>query len=86
MRRLMLGAGCAAMLTGCAQPTPSTPSLPKLPDPPPAALEPCLPRPQRRQADGSATVVDDDATIRDGRFDLAACEAKRRLLAEAWPR
>ncbi|WP_374295139.1 hypothetical protein [Sphingomonas sp.] len=41
--------------------------------------------PQHRQADGSAAASDDDATIRDGRFDLAACEARRRLLAEAWP-
>jgi hypothetical protein len=40
--------------------------------------------PQHRQPDGSAS--DDDATIRDGRFDLAGCEAKRRLLVEEWPR
>lgn len=44
-----------------------------------------MPTPQHRQADGSASAADDDATIRDGRFDLAACEAKRRLLLDAWP-
>lgn len=86
MRRLMLGACCVVMLTGCARSTPSMPSLPKLPDPPAAALVPCEPTPQRRQADGSASAADDDGTIRDGRFDLAACEAKRRLLVEGWPK
>jgi hypothetical protein len=47
---------------------------------------PCLPTPQHRQADGSATAADDDATIRDARFDLAACDDKRRLAVDAWPK
>ncbi|WP_156361230.1 hypothetical protein [Sphingomonas sp. Leaf257] len=45
-----------------------------------------MPTPQRRQPDGSATAADDDATIRDGRVDLAACDDKRRLLLGSWPR
>lgn len=48
--------------------------------------EPCRPTAQHRQPDGSASAADDDATIRDGRFDLADCDAKRRLLWDAWPR
>lgn len=86
MRRLMLAAFAAVALTGCARSTRSMPSLPTLPRPPAAALVPCVATPQHRQADGSASAADDDATIRDGRFDLAACEARRRLLVEAWPR
>ncbi|CAN5445948.1 hypothetical protein BH09PSE4_BH09PSE4_19010 [soil metagenome] len=45
-----------------------------------------MPTPAHRQADGSATSADAEATIRDGRFDLKACEEKRRLLIDAWPR
>lgn len=86
MRRLMPAALCVAALTGCARSMPLMPSLPRLPAPPAAALEPCRPTPQHRQPDGSATAADDDATIRDGRFDLAACDDKRRLLLDAWPR
>jgi hypothetical protein len=62
------------------------PTLPAIPGPPAAALTPCRPTAQHRQPDGSATAADDDATIRDGRFDLVACDDKRRLLIEAWPR
>lgn len=86
MRNLMLAACCAALLTGCGPSTTSMPLSPNLPAPPAKAKEPCAPTPQRRQPDGSATAADDDGTIRDGRFDLAECEAKRRLLLEAWPR
>ncbi len=86
MLRLMLAALCAATLTACGRSTPSMPSLPAIPPPPAAALVPCAPTPQHRQADGSASAADDDATIRDGRFDLAACEARRRLFVESWPR
>ncbi len=85
MRKLMLAACAAAMLTGCGRSICSTPPLPRLPPPPAAATAPCLPTPQRRQADGSATAADDDGTIRDGRADLAACDDKRRLAIEAWP-
>ena len=86
MPRLMLAACVAVMLTACGRSTCSTPALPRLPPPPAAATAPCLPTPQHRQADGSATAADDDATIRDARFDLAACDDKRRLAIEAWPR
>ena len=86
MRNLMLAACCAAALTGCARSTTSMPPLPKISDPPAAAREPCRPTPQQRQPDGSATSADDDGTIRDGRFDLAAWDDKRRLLLDAWPR
>ncbi|PXA89994.1 hypothetical protein DMC47_28075 [Nostoc sp. 3335mG] len=41
--------------------------------------------PQSAQSDGGATAADDNATIRDGRFDLAACDDKRRLAIDAWP-
>ena len=85
MPRLMLVACAVALLTGCKQSMCSTPALQKLQPPPVAATEPCRPTPQHRQADGSATAADDDATIRDGRFDLAACDDKRRLAIDAWP-
>jgi hypothetical protein len=58
----------------------------EVPGPPAAALEPCEATPQHRQPDGSASASDDDATIRDGRFDLKRCDDKRRLAIEAWPR
>ena len=86
MLRLMLAGLCAVALTGCARLTPSTLKLPKPPEPPASALTPCTPTPQRRQADGSASAADDDGTIRDGRFDLASCDDKRRKLIDAWPR
>lgn len=86
MQRLMLAACCAVALTGCARSMASTPISPAIPAPPAAALMQCRPTPQHRQPDGSATAADDDATIRDGRFDLAACDDKRRLLIDAWPR
>jgi hypothetical protein len=57
-----------------------------MPEPPAAALVACTPTPQHRQPGGEATSADDDATIRDGRFDLAECNARRRLLVDAWPR
>ncbi|MGR6328955.1 hypothetical protein ACU5AX_07815 [Sphingomonas sp. XXL09] len=40
----------------------------------------------QRQPDGSASAADDDATIRQGRFDLRSSDDKRRLLLEPWPR
>ena len=86
MRRLMLVALCVAPPTGCATSTRSMPYSPEIPPPPAAAGEPCRPTAQHRQPDGSASAADDDATIRDGRFDLADCDAKRRLLWDAWPR
>ncbi|KQN93840.1 hypothetical protein ASE95_02740 [Sphingomonas sp. Leaf231] len=49
-------------------------------------MVPCRPTPQHHQADGSATAADDDATIRNGRFDLKACDDIRQLLLDAWPR
>ncbi len=55
------------------------------PRPPSAALVPCVPTPQHRQKEGGASAADDGATIRDGKFDLTACQAKRLLLVEAWP-
>ncbi|KQR81184.1 hypothetical protein ASG07_11995 [Sphingomonas sp. Leaf343] len=82
----MLAALCAAALTGCARSTHSTLKLPTPPEPPASALVACSPTPQHRQSDGSATAADDDATIRDGRFDLGSCDDKRRLLIDAWPR
>ena len=85
MLKLLLVACCAAILTGCGPSTRSTPRF-ALPTPPAAALQPCSPTPQHRQADGSASSADDDATIRDGRFDLRSCDDKRRLLIDAWPR
>lgn len=86
MPRLMLAALCAAALTGCARSTHSMPTSPQPPAPPASALIPCAPTPQHRQPDGSASAADDDATIRDGRFDLALCDDKRRILIDAWPR
>lgn len=86
MQRLMLVACCAALLTGCVRSMPSMPISPAIPGPPAAALTPCRSTPQHRQPDGSTTAADDDATIRDGRFDMTACEDKRRLLVDAWPR
>lgn len=87
MLRLLLAASSVAALTGCATSMRSMPISPiEVPAPPSAALAPCDPTPQHRQADGSATASDDDATIRDGRFDLKSCDDKRRLLIEAWPR
>ncbi len=86
MLRLMLAGLCAVALTGCARSTYSTLKLPKPPEPPASALTPCTPTPQRRQPDGSASAADDDGTIRDGRFDLASCDDKRRTLIDAWPR
>jgi hypothetical protein len=79
---------CAALLSACGSSTGSTrPSfLPPAPPPPTAALQPCLPTPQARQPNGSASAADDDATIRQGRLDLRACDDKRRLLLDAWPR
>ncbi|SEM73446.1 hypothetical protein SAMN05192583_1035 [Sphingomonas gellani] len=85
MPRHLLAVCCAVMLTACGRSTSSIrPSA--LPTPPQAATERCRPTPQHRQPDGSATAADDDATIRDGRFDLKTCDQKRQLLLEAWPR
>lgn len=87
MLRLLLAASSVAALTGCATSTRLMPISPtEVPGPPAAALEPCTPTPQHRQPDGSASSSDDDATIRDGRFDLKRCDDKRRLVIEAWPR
>lgn len=86
MLKLMLAACCVVPLTACATSTRLMPISPEIPPPPAAAGEPCRPTAQHRQADGSASAADDDATIRDGRFDLADCEAKRRLLWDAWPK
>ena len=88
MRNLMLAACCAALLTACGRSTNSTHLYPNArpPAPPAEAGKPCAATPQHRQPDGSAAAADDDATIRDGRFDLADCEARRRLLWDAWPR
>ena len=85
MLKLLLAALPALLLTGCLGSTSSMhPSSP--PPPPPAALQPCRPTPAHRQADGSATSADQEGTIRDGRFDLKACEDRRQLLLDAWPR
>jgi len=75
----------ALALTACGGSTTST-HLSGNPQPPQAAKEPCTPTPAHRQADGSASSADSEATIRDGRFDLKSCDAKRQLLLDAWPR
>jgi hypothetical protein len=87
MRKALLGVLPAALLSACMGSTRSMPpSSISRPSPPAEALAPCLPTPQRRQTDGSATAGDDESTIRDGRFDLRRCDDKRRLLIEAWPK
>ena len=88
MRNLMLAACCAVLLTACGRSTTSTHRSPnpRPPERPAATGKSCVPPPQHRQPDGSAVAADDDATIRDGRLDLAECEARRRLLWDAWPR
>lgn len=85
MPRHLLAVLAASMLTACGASTCSTLNS-ALPAPPAAAMAPCIPTPARRQPDGSATSADSEGTIRDGRFDLAACDAKRRLLVDGWPR
>ena len=85
MPRHLLAALAALMLTACGGSTRSMPRF-ELPPPPQAALGPCSPTPAHRQPDGSATAADAEATIRDGRFDLAQCDAKRRALVDAWAR
>lgn len=86
MLRLMLAGPCALALTACAASTRSTATLPTLPSPPDATLAACRPTPVPRQTDGSATSGDAESAIRTGRADLAACDDKRRLLLDAWPR
>ncbi|MBB5696994.1 hypothetical protein FHR19_000319 [Sphingomonas yantingensis] len=46
----------------------------------------CLPTPVERQADGGATSAQAEAAIRQGRIDLAACDARRQLAVDAWPK
>ena len=86
MLRPLLAGLCALARTACAGSTRLMPSLPTIPTPPVAATAPCQPTRVPRQADGSATAADAEDAIRSGRLDLAACEAKRRLLLDAWPR
>jgi len=57
-----------------------------LPLPPKAAIEPCTPTQRHRQPDGSATSADNEQTIIDGRNDLKACDDKRKLLIDSWPK
>lgn len=87
MLRPLLAELCALALTACAASTRSIPpSSPRLPKPPAPAMLACLPTPMDRQADGSATSADSEATIRQGRIDLSACDARRQMLLDAWPR
>jgi hypothetical protein len=62
------------------------PSFPAVPAVPMEATKRCLPSRTERQADGSATSADAEATIRAARADLVRCDARRQLAVEAWPR
>jgi hypothetical protein len=75
------------LLTACLGSTRSTvsSSLPQ-PKPPAAALLSCLPTPARRQPDGSTNRADTEGTARYGRLDPRACDDKRQLLLDAWPK
>lgn len=53
---------------------------------PTEASKPCLLRPVRRQADGSADSADAEGAIRNARADLALCNARRQMVLDAWPR
>ncbi len=87
MPRLMLAGLAALALTACAgSPKIALPSIPKIPEPPRAALTPCRPATLTIQGDGSMTSADAERAIRLGDIVLAECEARRRLLAEAWPK
>lgn len=48
-------------------------------------LELVVPMLQHRLPGGSATPADDDATIYEGWFYLAARKLRRQLLFDAWP-
>ncbi len=85
MPKRPLAALSALLLTGCLGSTNSI-AISSPPPPPAKALEPCVPTPARRQPDGSASSADSEGTARDGRFDLRACDDKRRLLLDAWPK
>jgi hypothetical protein len=85
MQKLLPVALFALLLTGCLGSTNST-AIFSPPPPPAKALERCQPTPARRQSDGSANSADTEGTARDGRFDLRACDDKRQLLVDAWPK
>lgn len=87
MPRLMLAALPALLLTACAGSTRSTlPFSPQIPPVPAEATRRCQPTPMQRRSDGSANSADAEATIRAARADLAACDARRQLAVDAWPR
>lgn len=87
MLRPMLAGLAALALTGCAGSMRTMPPLPvRIPAPPAVALKPCAPTPIPRQPDGSATSADSEAAIRNAWAEIFACDDKRQLLLDAWPR
>lgn len=82
MHKPMLAALAALTLTACGGSKTLTAPL-KLPPPPKAAQTPCVIPPL---SDGPLTAAGVEQAIRDRAIAIAECEAKRRLLVEAWPK
>jgi hypothetical protein len=53
---------------------------------PAEATKSYFPTPMQRQPDGSANLADSEGTIRTARADLARCDKRRKLAADAGPR
>lgn len=87
MHRPLLALSCALALTGCfGSRNPERVSSLPLPPPPAALLEPCLPTPRVANPDGSMTSAQTERNLGMGDVDLAACEAKRKLAVDSWPK
>lgn len=88
MRKLLKGSLFAFLLIGCSpsikREAPS--SLPPPPPPPIGSEIPCDPTPRIHNPDGSMSKAQAERNLGQGDVDLADCEAKRRMLYDAWPK